>query len=98
MDKSTTGVTPDLAPSGTEHPTAGMLLEDSGIAAEVCVENAILGPSRRKGNTLSGGIKDTAPRNNLYLLQLKLSSTGLSTMSNCWDGELGTGLEKILKS
>lgn len=60
----------------------------------VCGKCHIQWPSRRKENTLSGGIKDTAPRNILYLLKLKLSSTWLNTMSNCWDGELGNWIGK----
>lgn len=64
----------------------------------VCGKMPYIWPGRRKENTLSGGIKDTAPRSILHLSKLKLSSTWLDTMSNCWDWELGTGLEKILKS
>lgn len=54
---------------------------------------------QKKENTLSGRIKDTASRSTLYLLKLKLSSTWLNTMSNCWDGVLGNWIGKrILKS
>lgn len=60
----------------------------------VCGKMPYIWPSRREEKTLSAGIKDTAPRSILNLLNLQPSSAWLDTMSNCWDGELGNWIGK----